>query len=137
MKFANGFGHTLVFVLAMSLACFAGSRGDKKDKEKPGAPQTVDSGSFGVFIKGQRVATETFTVQQQSSGNEIKAQLKGDGVANPVTQKSDLAITSSGDLLHYEWSQSSGGSLTVLRTTIFFWRRSPFRHPTKPRRSLF
>ena len=83
---------------------------DKKDKPKPAASQTVDSGSFGVFIKGQRVATETFNIQQQNGNSIIKSQLKETAGADPASQKSDLEITSSGELLRYEWSQSSGGS---------------------------
>src|ERR1700694_1569536 len=49
---------------------------DDKDKAKQPAAQTVDSGSFGVFIKGQRVVTESFTVQQQRGLSIIKAHLK-------------------------------------------------------------
>jgi len=44
-----------VAVLACTVALQAG---DKKDKPKPVRAQEVDSGSFGVFVKGQRVVTE-------------------------------------------------------------------------------
>ena len=52
------------------------SAADKKDKTKPAPTQKVDSGSFGVFIKGQRVATETFKIEQQNGASIIKSQLK-------------------------------------------------------------
>jgi hypothetical protein len=87
---------------------------DKKDKVKPSAPQMVDSGSFGVFIKGQRVITETFNIEQESDYSSIKAQLKETAGATPTDQKSTLEITSNGQLVRYEWSQAAGGSLIVL-----------------------
>jgi hypothetical protein len=92
---------------------------DKKDKPKPAANQAVDSGSFGIFIKGQRVVTETFKIEQINGESIIKSQLKETSGDNPTSQKSDLAITSSGELLHYEWSQQAGGSLTVLPNNEF------------------
>jgi hypothetical protein len=88
--------------------------GDKKDKAKPSAPQTVDSGSFGVFIKGQRVITETFSIQQETDLSTIKSQLRETAGATPTDQKSNLQITSNGQLIRYEWSQAAGGSLLVL-----------------------
>jgi hypothetical protein len=112
VKFETMARRTLFFVLATSLGAFAGSHGDKKDKDKP-AVQTVDSGSFSVFVKGQHVATETFNIQQQDTNSIIKSQLKETGGSNPATQKSNLEVTSTGALLRYDWSQTSGGSLSV------------------------
>jgi hypothetical protein len=107
-----------VLILILSLSVFA-SASDKKDKAD--SSQKVDSGSFGVFVKGQRAATETFTIQQQNGLSIIKSQLKqtaGPGV-DAVTQNSTLQITGAGDLIQYDWSQSSGGSLTVLPKNDF------------------
>jgi len=101
----------------------ASAEGDKKDKPKPAGPQVVDSGSFGVFVKGQRVITETFRIEQQSGASVIKSQLKQTAGDDPAAQKSDLEITSSGELLRYEWSQSAGGSLTVLPNNDFLIER--------------
>jgi len=108
-------------IFSLSNLALAAPAADKPDKkEKPGTgPQTVDSGSFGIFVRGQRVATETFTVQQQNGASIIKSQVKDASGADPVTQKSDLEITAGGDLIRYEWSQSSGGSLTVLPKNDF------------------
>jgi hypothetical protein len=96
---------------------------DKKDKPKPAANQAVDSGSFGVFIKGQRVVTETFKIEQINGESIIKSQLKETSGDNPASQKSDLAITANGELLHYEWSQAAGGSLTVLPNNEFLMEK--------------
>ena len=106
------------WMITAVLACaLSASAGDKKDKAKSSG-QAVDSGSFGVFVKGQRVVTETFSVEQQNGISDIKAQLKEAGSAGAV-QKSELRITSGGELLRYDWSQDSGGSLSVLPNNDF------------------
>ena len=106
-------------MLASSLPALAGlSKDDKKDKAKPGV-QLVDSGSFGVFVKGQRVITETFKVEQLNGASAIRSQLKQTAGEDSSSQKSDLEITPSGELLRYEWSQNSGGSLSVLPSNDF------------------
>jgi hypothetical protein len=112
---ASFIGSLILVIVSSSLSAMAG---DKKDKAKPDPTQTIDSGSFGIFVKGQRVATETFHIQQQSGNSIIKSQLKDTGSTDPA-QKSDLEITESGELLRYEWSQSSGGSLTVFPENDF------------------
>jgi hypothetical protein len=107
---------------AASLACaitmFAA---DKKEKPKASSSQVVDSGSFGVFVKGQRVMTESFHIQQENGNSIIKSQLKEVSGTVPIDQKSDLEITPAGELLRYEWSQGgpTGGSLTVLPNNEF------------------
>jgi hypothetical protein len=103
-----------VALLSAVAVVAADKAGDKKDKIKPSAPQMVDSGSFGVFIKGQRVITETFDIQQDSEYSSIKAQLKETTGSTPTDQKSSLEITSNGQIVRYEWSQAAGGSLLVL-----------------------
>lgn len=118
MKYRTGICGVAAVLLPIVLAAFAAA-GDKKDKPKPSAAETVDSGSFGVFVKGQRVVTETFSVHQQNGVSVVKAQLKETGGGENSSQKSDLEITSSGELVRYEWSQSSGGSLTVLPNNDF------------------
>lgn len=122
MKFATGIRLAAAVVLAFGLAALIPAQASQK-KEKPAGPQTVDSGSFGVFVGGQRVATETFSIQQQNGASSIKSQLKENSGSDTATQKSDLQITSSGELLHYEWSQSAGGSLTVAPNNDFLLER--------------
>ena len=40
-----------------------------KEKNKDNAAQMVDSGSFGIFLNGHRIATETFSIQQNATGS--------------------------------------------------------------------
>ena len=117
MKLGAAIRWVIAVALVSAVASVAADKpGDKKDKDKvkPSAPQMVDSGSFGVFIKGQRVITETFSIQQESDYSSIKAQLKETAGATPTDQKSNLEITANGQIVRYEWSQAAGGSLLVL-----------------------
>lgn len=98
-----------------------GYAGDKKDKAKPAAEQIVDSGSFGVFIRGQRVVTETFTVRQENGVSGVKSQLK-EITGTGAGQKSDLVINTAGELLRYEWTDGNG-SLVVTPNNEFLLER--------------
>jgi hypothetical protein len=96
-----------VAVLGCAALLYAG---DKKDK--PAGAQQIDSGSFGVFVRGQRVVTETFSVQQDNGVSVVKSQLKETGASASSGQRSELQMTSSGELVRYEWGDGSG-SLVV------------------------
>lgn len=102
-----------VVVLGCAVALYAG---DKKDKQKPAGAQMVDSGSFGVFVRGQRVVTETFSVQQENGISTVKSQLKEAG--SSAGQRSELQMTGSAELVRYEWSDGNG-SLVVTPNSEF------------------
>lgn len=123
----------VVFALA-SIAVPALGRA-RKEKDKGPSPQAIDSGSFGIYIKGQRVATESFTIHQENAVSTIKSELKEEH--GPASQKSDLVITSSGELLRYEWSQDSAGSLTVLPNNEFLIEKISSAGFTKPAEQSF
>jgi hypothetical protein len=107
-----------VAVLACAAMLYAG---DKKDKSKPAGPQKVDSGSFGVFVRGQRVVTETFSVQQDNGISLVKSHLQETG-SSASGQKSELQMTSSAELVRYEWSDGNG-SLMVTPNNDFLLER--------------
>jgi hypothetical protein len=94
------------------------SAGDKSDKPKPASSQIVDSGSFGVFVKGQRVVTETFGVQQENGISLVKSRLQETNPSTPASQTSELQMTGAGELVRYEWSDGTG-SLTVTPNNEF------------------
>jgi hypothetical protein len=123
-----------VSVLAAFLAAYAA---DKKDKAKPAANQIVDSGSFGVFINSRRVVTETFKIEQQNGASIIKAQLKEGSGTDSANQKSELNMTAKGELLRYEWSQASGGSLNVAPANDFLMERTTVSGNGKPAEQSF
>ncbi len=119
------------------LACTAVlSAGDKKDKPKAAAVQTVDSGSFGVFVKGQRVVTETFSVQQDNGISLVKSHLQETGAPASAGQTSELQMTSSGELVRYQWSDASG-SLTVIPNNEFLLEKITTAASSKPAEQPF
>jgi hypothetical protein len=78
--------------------------------------QKVDAGSFGVFMRGQRVATETFSILQNPNGSVITSEFKSDQGAEKAQQSSELQLTSGGDLRRYEWKEVSPGKTQAIVT---------------------
>jgi hypothetical protein len=128
----------LVRVLAVVLACALFSfAADKSDKSKT-ALHTVDSGSLGVFVKGQRVLTETFTIQEGNGNSTVHSHLKeAAGTTPPTDQKSVLEIAENGGLVRYEWSQAGGGSLVVLPNNEFLIEKITATAAAKPAEQPF
>lgn len=132
---ASAFMRRVLVLLALACLAVPAFGRDKKEKDKGPSSQIIDSGSFGIFVKGQRVATETFTIQQQNTVSTIKSELKQEH--GPATQKSDLVVTSSGELLRYEWSEASAGSLTVLPNNEFLIEKISSAGLSKPAEQSF
>ncbi len=64
--------------------------------------QVVDSGSFGVYLNGARVATETFKIEQRAEGSIAKSELKAQDGA---TQRSEMELTPQGNIVRYGWEE--------------------------------
>lgn len=127
---------TAIFCLTIALLAIA-NPSDKKTKSKAPAVETVDTGSFGVFVKGERVATETFSIQQQGGNSITKSEAKEIVGANPATEKSHLEMTANGELIRYDWSQSSGGSLSVVPNNEFLLEKINAPSSSKPAEQPF
>ena len=122
-----------VAVLACAAVLYAGN---KKDKAKPAGAQQIDSGSFGVFVRGQRVVTETFSIKQENGISIVKSQLKEiSGSASPG-QKSELEMTGSAELLRYEWSDGNS-SLVVTPNDDFLLEKITPSPGAKPAEQPF
>ena len=78
------------------------------DKDQPKEGQLVDAGSLGIFMGGHRVATETFSIQQNPNGSVISSQFKTDA-GEKAEQNSELQLTPNGDIRKYEWKELSPG----------------------------
>ena len=137
MKFDQSRFRAVVFILVSCMMVSSAYAADKKKETKSSDTKFVDSGSFGIFIKGLRVATETFHIQQKNASSVIKSELKQTSGSDPVTQKSELEITSAGELVRYDWSQSSGGSLTVLPNNEFLIEKISVAGSAKPAEQPF
>ena len=103
MRWRNAF---LLGTVLLALAAL----GNASNKE---TGQNVDSGSFGVFVNGQRVATESFTIQQTSNGSIVKSQLKEEGAGDKASQTSQMQLTPAGELIRYEWQELSPGKTQI------------------------
>lgn len=118
------------------LACAALlSAADKKDKSKVANP-SVDWGSFGVFIRGQRVVTEKFSIQQENDLSVVKSHLEEAGSATPLKQHSELEMTSSGNLVRYDWTDGTG-SLSVTPNNDFLLEKISTSASAKPAEQPF
>jgi len=100
----RGFASAFAFLLVLcSLPCSASNK-------KPSG-QVVDSGTFGIYIGGKRVASETFEITQTPEISVAKAELKVEQAKNP--QIAELQLTPSGNLIRYQWSEKDQGSAVV------------------------
>lgn len=80
------------------------------DKKKPtDGSRVIDSGTFGIYVHGRRVASEKFEIAQQNEGNVTRSELKVDDGGSKAEQKSVLELTATGDIRHYAWSELSPG----------------------------
>ena len=74
-------------------------------KEKDAAAKIVDSGSFGVFNGAHRVATETFSIKQDGDGSVVSSEFKSEQGEQKAVQSSELNLTGSVNLRHYQWKE--------------------------------
>jgi hypothetical protein len=92
----------------LALAALASAAGRPSDKKEVSG-QAVDSGSFGVFMNGRRVATETFAIQQNANGSVITSQFKTEEGVDKAEQNSELQLAINGDIRKYEWKEVTPG----------------------------
>jgi hypothetical protein len=94
-------GAVLVVMIAFAAISLNASKKEATADDKSG--KIVDSGSFGIFQRGQRVATETFEVRQSQAGSLTSSQI--DTAGDGASQSSELQLTPDGDLVKYLWKE--------------------------------
>ena len=82
----------------------------KSGADKESTSHGVDSGSFGVFMGGRRVATETFSIHQGTDGSSVTSRFESEAGAEKAEQSSDLQLDAGGNLKSYEWTETSPGT---------------------------
>lgn len=93
---------TILFISVL-LTAFCLSASDKdKDKDKKTA-KVVDSGSFGIFLNGKRVGTETFNIEQRTDFSVATSQIKVDDGNIKADQTAEMQINPKGELVSYTW----------------------------------
>ncbi len=77
------------------------------DKDRPAADKTetkvVDSGSFGIYMDGKRIGTETFKIEQRPDYSITTASIKVDDGKTRAEQTSEMRVNPNGDLRSYVW----------------------------------
>ena len=76
----------------------------------------IDSGKYGIFVSGNRVGTEVFTIEQTTTGSSTHCDLTIDQGGSKIEQRSDMQLAANGDLLRYEWKEISPGKSSSVVT---------------------
>ncbi len=97
-------------LIAITIAAPAFAKPKPKEQVKG---QVVDSGSWGIFVNGKRVATEKFQIEQTPTVSTITTETKTDDGSN-AAQKSEMQISSTGELQRYEWQEVSPGKANAV-----------------------
>lgn len=88
----------LLFSVLASASVFAKGRPEQADSGK-----VWDSGSFGVFVNGQRVATEKFEIEQKADSSVTESEFKMERGKVKAEQTAEMELAPSGNLLSYTW----------------------------------
>lgn len=93
-----------ILLSAALLAANGLSAGDK-DKSPADKMETkvVDSGSFGIYMDGKRIGTETFKIEQRPDYNIATAEVKVDDGKTKAEQSAEMQFSANGDLRSYIW----------------------------------
>jgi len=79
-----------------------------KDKDKGGA-KVADSGSFGIYLNGRRVGTETFSItetvnaERRSAYSTTSSEIKFDDGKFKADQTAEMQVSAKGELRSYVW----------------------------------
>jgi len=101
-----------LLILALCSSAFAAPLPKEKEKEHEGT--SIDSGSFGVYQKGHRVGTETFSIHQTSYGSVVNSEFKTENAPTQDVQTSELQLTQVGNIRRYEWKELSPDKAELL-----------------------
>ena len=104
MRWSQKLALLLVLVMAIAIPVVAS---DKKEAALAG--KQVDSGSFGVYVNGKRVATETFQIEQLADTSIARSEFKADSASSTAVQNAEMIMAGNGDLRRYTWNEVSPG----------------------------
>ena len=120
-----GSGRLFGRIVVIGLVCLLLAAVSPAASDKGSPVKAVDSGSFGVFMNGKRVATETFSIEQGDAGSTITSKFKTEPGVPLAEQSSELQLAANTDFKSYEWKESSPGQsqATVTPTQDFLTER--------------
>jgi hypothetical protein len=77
--------------------------GDKDKTAEKLEHKIVDSGSFGIFVGGRRIGTETFKIEQGPEVGVVTAQIKVNSGKGEAAQSAEMRVAPNGELRSYTW----------------------------------
>jgi hypothetical protein len=89
----------ILFLSLLVLSCSVCA--EQKGKKETG--KVVDAGSFGIFVNGKRIGTETFRIEEKADISIANSQIKVDDGNQKADQTSEMQITPKGELRLYTW----------------------------------
>jgi hypothetical protein len=98
----------LAILLSAALAMQVCLSAADKTKEKSGS-KVADSGSFGIYMNGKRVGTETFNITETLNGERrpeystATSEIKFDDGRFKATQTAEMQVSAKGELRSYSW----------------------------------
>lgn len=102
-------GSLVVLLFSCIMICLPSAAKEKNAGQK----NIVDSGSFGIFRSGTRVATETFSIEQNAQGSVISSEFKSSQGEQVAEQSSELQLTPSAEIRRYDWKATNPEKLQV------------------------
>ena len=97
---------SIIMTAVLSAAFVAGASLSASDNHKSSDKQpakVVDSGTFGIFVKGKRVGTEKFRIEQKADYSVATSEIKVEDGNTRADQSSEMQIQSNGELRSYSW----------------------------------
>ncbi len=100
----------LAILLSAMLATSSGLNAADQTKDKgKSSSKVADSGSFGIFMNGKRVGTETFNITETPNADRNRSystassEVKFDDGHFKATQTAEMQVTAKGELRSYNW----------------------------------
>lgn len=100
----------LAILLSAVLAASASLSASDKPKEKDkGSSKVADSGTFGIFMNGKRVGTETFNItetlnsERRPEYSTASSEIKFDDGRFKAAQSAEMQVSAKGELRSYVW----------------------------------
>ncbi len=94
--------HVVIMIALLMMATAVSAEKNRSNKQAT----VVDEGTFGIFLGGQRVATETFVIRQYPDSSTTSSQMHNEG-GSRFEQSSELTLLPDGTLSRYDWKQTA------------------------------
>jgi hypothetical protein len=76
---------------------------------KASSNSVIDTGTFSIFVSGQRVATEKFEIRRKDNVSLVDSEVRIEGGTQKVALSSQMELGPTGDLLRYNFREMSPG----------------------------